>query len=170
MSGAAGRAALGLIRVSCRRLADGDERCREWSAEVAAIVREPGRWRGVRAVRFAAGTMTGARRMRLAPADGTPGSAAARLVTGLVLYAGVLTAFLVTVGHPGPGHRLPWPFIVIVAGVLAFALFCLLDLARARQVRYLPKWAWALICVVQIPLGGIFYLSLGRVRSTGEVR
>jgi hypothetical protein len=166
MSGAAERAAGWLVRLAGRRLPDGDERCREWAAEVAAIGREPGRWRGVRALGFAAGTLTGARRMQPAAA----GSATARLVTGLVLYAGVLAAFLVTAGHPGTGHRLSWPFILIVTGALAFALYCLLDLVRARQVQYLPKWAWALICVVQIPLGGIVYLSLGRARSTGEAR
>jgi hypothetical protein len=166
MTRAAERIARGLIRLAGRRLPDGDERCREWSAEVAAIVADAGRWRGARALGFAAGTMTGARRMRPAAA----GSAAARLATGLVLYGGVLAAFLVTVGHPGAGHRLSWPFILIVTGALAFALYCLLDVVRARQVQYLPKWAWALICVVQIPLGGIVYLSLGRVRSAGEVR
>ncbi|HVL52370.1 MAG TPA: PLDc N-terminal domain-containing protein, partial [Actinomycetota bacterium] len=25
-----------------------------------------------------------------------------------------------------------------------------------------PKWAWAIICVVSIPLGGIVYLLAGR--------
>jgi hypothetical protein len=54
------------------------------------------------------------------------------------------------------------PVIVIGAG---FVVFCLIDLARARQVRYLPKWAWALVCLVSVPLGGIVYLIVGRVRS-----
>ncbi len=53
------------------------------------------------------------------------------------------------------------PIIVVGAG---FIVFCLVDVARAGEVRYLPKWAWALICVVSVPLGGIVYLSLGRVR------
>lgn len=51
------------------------------------------------------------------------------------------------------------PVVVIGAG---FVVFCLVDLARARQVRYLPKWAWALICLVSVPLGGIVYLIVGR--------
>jgi len=53
------------------------------------------------------------------------------------------------------------PVVVVAVG---FVVFCLFDLARAREVRYLPKWAWALICVVSIPLGGIVYLVLGRPR------
>lgn len=56
-----------------------------------------------------------------------------------------------------------------VAALLPLALlavffvgFCLYDLAR-HDVRYLPKWVWALICVISIPLGGIVYLLVGRV-------
>ena len=44
-----------------------------------------------------------------------------------------------------------------------FAAFCLVDLARARQVRYLPKWGWAVVCLIQIPFGGIIYLAAGKV-------
>jgi len=53
------------------------------------------------------------------------------------------------------------PVVVVAVG---FVVFCWVDLARAREVRYLPKWAWAVICVVSIPLGGIVYLVLGRLR------
>jgi hypothetical protein len=45
---------------------------------------------------------------------------------------------------------------------LAFVGYCLVDLSRT-QVRYLPKWAWALICIASIPVGGIIYLLVGRV-------
>lgn len=44
---------------------------------------------------------------------------------------------------------------------LAFVAYCLYDLSRT-EVRYLPKWAWALICVISIPVGGIVYLLVGR--------
>jgi hypothetical protein len=57
------------------------------------------------------------------------------------------------------------PVIVIGAG---FVVFCLVDLARAQQVRYLPKWAWALVCLVSVPLGGIIYLTFGRSRSEAQ--
>jgi Phospholipase_D-nuclease N-terminal len=45
---------------------------------------------------------------------------------------------------------------------LAFVIYCLIDIVRRPAVRYLPRWAWALICCVSIPLGGIVYLVVGR--------
>ncbi|MDA8081005.1 MAG: PLDc N-terminal domain-containing protein [Actinomycetota bacterium] len=45
----------------------------------------------------------------------------------------------------------------------AFLVFCLVDIFRIRDVRYLPRWAWAFICVASVPLGGIIYLLIGRV-------
>ena len=53
------------------------------------------------------------------------------------------------------------PFVVLAIG---FVAFCLYDIAR-HGVRYLPKWAWALICVISIPLGGIVYLLIGRAHG-----
>ncbi len=44
---------------------------------------------------------------------------------------------------------------------VAFNGYCWFDLSRA-PARYLPKWAWALICVASVPLGGIVYLLVGR--------
>lgn len=49
---------------------------------------------------------------------------------------------------------------VIVLAV-AFVVFCLVDLAR-HEVRHLPKWAWAVVCCISVPLGGIVYLMVGR--------
>ena len=49
---------------------------------------------------------------------------------------------------------------LVLLGV-AFVGYCLYDLSR-HQVRYLPKWAWALVCVLSIPVGGIVYLLVGR--------
>jgi hypothetical protein len=50
------------------------------------------------------------------------------------------------------------PLVVVV---LAFLGYCLFDLFRS-PVRYLPKWAWALIFLAVFPLGGIVYLIVGR--------
>jgi Phospholipase_D-nuclease N-terminal len=50
----------------------------------------------------------------------------------------------------------------VVILVVAWEVFCLHDLARADRVRYLPKWGWALVCLVSIPWGGIIYLIVGR--------
>ncbi len=53
------------------------------------------------------------------------------------------------------------PVILVLA---AFVIFCLVDIARAEEVRYLPKWAWVIICFISIPLGGIIYLIFGKSR------
>jgi hypothetical protein len=52
--------------------------------------------------------------------------------------------------------------VAIVA--VCFEVFCLVDLVRAEEVRFVPRWAWAIICVISIPLGGVAYLLLGKVR------
>lgn len=49
----------------------------------------------------------------------------------------------------------------IVALVLAFVGYCWVDISRS-EVRYLPKWAWAAICLLSVPIGGIVYLLVGR--------
>lgn len=52
-----------------------------------------------------------------------------------------------------------WAPLLVV--VVAFVAYCLVDLVR-HDVRYLPKWAWALVCMLSVPLGGIVYLLVGR--------
>ena len=55
------------------------------------------------------------------------------------------------------------PLLLLVVGLI---VYCLVDLARARSVRYLPKPAWALVIVLgSVPLGAIAYLFLGRNRN-----
>lgn len=54
--------------------------------------------------------------------------------------------------------------LLLVAG---WEVFCLADLLRAERVRG-PRWAWAIACLIQIPLGGILYLLIGRVRGSGH--
>ena len=56
----------------------------------------------------------------------------------------------------------PELLVPILLVALAFVLYCWYDLARAPDTRYLPKWAWAVICVITIPLGGLAYLLVGR--------
>ena len=50
---------------------------------------------------------------------------------------------------------------------IGFDAYCLTDIVRAADVRYLRKWVWALICLAQMPLGGILYLTIGRIRRHG---
>jgi hypothetical protein len=52
-------------------------------------------------------------------------------------------------------------FVPLILLGVGFVGYCLYDLSR-NDVRHLPKWAWALICVITIPLGGIAYLFVGR--------
>src|ERR1700728_2941552 len=59
--------------------------------------------------------------------------------------------------------------IPVVAVVLAFDAFCIVDLVRASQVRYLPKWAWAVAICVWGPWGGVIYLTLGKDRAAATV-
>jgi ACR3 family arsenite efflux pump ArsB len=54
--------------------------------------------------------------------------------------------------------------IPIIVLAFVFVVYCLVDIARS-QVSWLPKWAWAVVVVVSIPLGGIVYLLVGRQRS-----
>jgi len=174
-----------LIRVSGRRLPDDEraERCREWSAELPAILHDetvrPELMRSLRALSYSAGIAVTTRRLSRAarrpgratvPAwrDGAisvpPGYLARRATIGLASWlAVVFTTLSLIRAFPDP-HG--WPVALGLGLAAAFALLCLVDIARAPAVRYLPKWAWALICVVQIPGGGIFYLSLGRVRRS----
>ena len=57
---------------------------------------------------------------------------------------------------------IPWAAVapLLLVG-LAFVGYCLYDLTRS-EVRHLPKWAWALVCLVSVPVGGIVYLTIGR--------
>ncbi len=50
------------------------------------------------------------------------------------------------------------PLIVVA---VAFVGYCLFDINRS-DVKHLSKWAWALICIFSIPVGGIVYLMVGR--------
>ncbi len=173
-----------LIRVSCRRLPEDEraEHCREWSAELPAIlddtsVRLP-LLRAVRALRYAAGVSRTARYLRRTGGSAPrargcgwrdaaipvrPAAPGFRLAIGVIVWLAVVFAFvsLVSAFPQSPG----WPIGAGLALAIGFDAFCLVDIARASQVRYLPKWAWVLICLAQTPGGAIAYLCLGRARS-----
>jgi hypothetical protein len=62
-------------------------------------------------------------------------------------------------------ESVPWAALVpVIVLAVAFVAYCLVDLARSH-VRYLPKWAWALVCLASVPVGGILYLTIGRDRQ-----
>jgi hypothetical protein len=174
-----------LIGKACDRLPDDAraERNREWTAELAAVLADrsirPSLRRTLRALAFCIGLSSAARKMSRPALAGSRGRARARWRTGvmrgqpdgdtMLLRAAVgFLAWLVIVfgtvallrARPDPRG---WPVILAVALAIGFDAFCLADIARADRVRYLPKWAWALICLIQTPGGGILYLSLGHV-------
>jgi len=54
------------------------------------------------------------------------------------------------------------PLLVIQLGLM---VYCLIDLSRRARVRWLPKWAWAIIIVLGELLGPIIYLFVGRLEE-----
>ncbi len=54
--------------------------------------------------------------------------------------------------------------IPVVLVAVGFAIFCFVDVVRADEVRLLPRWAWAVISLISVPLGGIVYL----IRTTPD--
>jgi ABC-2 type transport system ATP-binding protein len=63
----------------------------------------------------------------------------------------------------------PTVVIPVMAVAVAFAAWCLVDLARAGQVRYLPKWVWAVVICISVPGGGLVYLIFGKTRAPASV-
>jgi hypothetical protein len=171
-----------LIRAACRRLPEDmrTERCREWASELPAILDDqsirPGLRRAVRALTYSAGIARTTRRLsragggarpvrtsqwRNGAVRARPPDVAVRATVALVIWL-LLIFLLISPGHAFP--HLPGRLLTLGMGLAAgFDALCLADIARARQVRYLPKWAWALICLAQTPLGGIIYLSIGHL-------
>jgi Phospholipase_D-nuclease N-terminal len=180
------RAAEWLIRNACRRLPPDvrAERRREWTAELPAILTDesirPPFLRTLRGLVFCAGISkttrqlsrswrASSRRARTAQwrhggLPGRPSDLAIRVVRGLAIWlivvAGSITLLVTQLRAQDPRT---WPLLLIVVLGIGFDAYCLADIARADDVRYLRKWVWALICLVQNPLGGILYLSIGHV-------
>jgi hypothetical protein len=72
---------------------------------------------------------------------------------------------------PGGGSVLA--ALVLLAGLALLAgweVLCLRELLRADEVRLLPRWTWAIACLIFIPLGGVLYLLAGRVWPRAAAR
>lgn len=54
------------------------------------------------------------------------------------------------------------PLIIIQ---LLLAIFALLDLAKREKIRFLPKWAWALIIIFGEMVGPLIYFLVGRAEE-----
>ena len=60
--------------------------------------------------------------------------------------------------------NVPWAaFAPVIVLLVAFVGYCVVDILRG-EVQYLPKWAWVVICLISVPVGGIVYLLAGRAR------
>jgi len=55
--------------------------------------------------------------------------------------------------------RMFWPLLALQLVLLVWAL---IDLVRRREVKGLPKWAWALIIILINLFGPIIYFVAGR--------
>lgn len=51
----------------------------------------------------------------------------------------------------------------LVLAAVAWIAYCLWDLSRS-DIQHLPRWGWALVIVLSVPLGGIVYLLVGRAQ------
>ena len=170
------------IHAACRRLPEDmrAERCREWAAELPAILDDqsirPALRRAGRALAYSAGIARTTRQLgragrgarpertsqwRTGATQVRPANLAVRAVVGLVTWL-LLVFLLIALTRAFP-HLPGWLLILGVALAAGFDALCLADIAWTGQVRYLPKWAWALICLAQTPGGGIIYLSIGRL-------
>jgi len=176
-----------LIRAVCRRLPPDEraERCREWTAELPAIFEDQSIrtsfLRTLRALSFCAGISWTTRQLsrsaraasrrtrnaewRTGAMRTRPPELAVRAVRGLLIWLVVVAAVLGLIVLLLRTRGLPpsLPVMLVLALAVGFDGFCLADIARAAQVRYLHKWVWVLICLVQAPLGGIMYLSIGHI-------
>jgi Phospholipase_D-nuclease N-terminal len=175
-----------IIRSSCRRFpADvGADRYREWTAELSAIlddasIRSSLR-RALRALAFSAGVARTTRQLSRPARAGArqarseqwragatrmrPGEMAVRVAVGLAVWLVVVAGLIAVITALRNGSRSDvWPLLVVVPLGIGFDAYCLRDIVRAADVRYLRKWVWALICLAQMPLGGILYLAIGRI-------
>ncbi len=55
--------------------------------------------------------------------------------------------------------KIVWPIIVFQ---LLLTIWALIDLAKRKTVKSLPKWAWVLIILFVSTFGPIIYLVFGR--------
>ena len=69
-----------------------------------------------------------------------------------------------------PPNLLP-AVVPLLALILALDAYCLIDLARARSVRHMPKWVWVLVILfISAPIGALVYLFVGRDRGQDSGR
>ena len=69
------------------------------------------------------------------------------------------------------GSGLLFALVPLLVLVVALDVYCLIDLARAKSVRYAPKLVWAIVILfVSAPIGALIYLFVGRDRDVDPAR
>ena len=58
-----------------------------------------------------------------------------------------------------------WALAPLVLLALGFVVWVVVDIVRSESVQHLPKWAWVVLSMISIPVGGIVYLLVGRDRD-----
>ena len=53
-------------------------------------------------------------------------------------------------------------FAIAALGIFTVFTTVFAASANPRSVRLLPKWIWVALCVLVTPVGGIFYILVGR--------
>lgn len=54
---------------------------------------------------------------------------------------------------------------IIVPLILIFLIYvyiCIDFLLKTNNTKFLPKWLWAIFCLLSVPLGGILFIIFGR--------
>jgi amino acid transporter len=137
-----------LIRRSGRRLPDGtrEERLREWTAELTAILDDAGITRlrrKARAIRFSAGVQRAARRMTRSPGTQRPRVFTVRAAAAAAVTAVVLVTISLVLGYVfAPAAEsatgaavILLAFLGIVAGAASTVLLAALGVARVTRRR-----------------------------------
>ena len=147
-----------LVRTACRRLpADvRAERCREWTAELPAILDDqsirPPFLRTLRALTFCLGISRTARRLSRSARAGSRRTRNSQWRTGAMptrphdvvvrTVVGLAAWLVIVLGVIALARMLPepsrWLLVVVLPLAIGFDAFCLADIARAAQVRYMP--------------------------------
>lgn len=87
------------------------------------------------------------------------------MTAGIAVIAGrAVAAGLTGAAAPArPGLHLVWALLPLGLLVVSVDAYCLVTLARAASVRYLPKVVWVvIILIVSFPFGALLFLLAGR--------
>ncbi len=71
----------------------------------------------------------------------------------------------------GPSANLLPAVVPLLVLIVALDVYCLVNLARAKSVRNVPKFVWVIVILfVSAPIGALIYLFIGRDRGQDAVR